>query len=175
MAQRIQSPGNKTKNQTEGRTPLLYKTTFIRGNNGSYRNCNAVSFGWRCNIFTCCAAFGNIFDDDKGKSYDILEGGFSTMKQLYVLCNRDCGTNRLVYYTGKESFHGSLYFGNVLEAKKFESLQEVANLIAQPSDTFYLGINIIGIADVTFEKLKESKETDRILYDKFHDPNYAIR
>lgn len=97
------------------------------------------------------------------------------MKQLYVLCSRDCGTNRLVYYTGKESFHGSLYFGNVLEAKRFESLQEVANLIAQPSDTFYLGINIIGIANVTFEKLKESKETDRILYDKFHDPNYAIR
>lgn len=175
MAQRIQPPENKTENQTEDRTPILYEATVIRRNDGNYRNYSAVSFGWRCNSVIVCAAFGNVFDDDKGKSYDILEGGFSTMKQLYVLCSRDCGTNRLVYYTGKESFHGSLYFGNVLEAKKFESLQEVANLIAQPSDTFYLGINIIGIADVTFERLKESKETDRILYDKFHDPNYAIR
>lgn len=76
MAQRIQPPGNKTENQTEDRTTILYETTVIRCNNDSYWDCNAVSFGWRCNIFTCCVTFGNIFDDDKGKSYDILEGRF---------------------------------------------------------------------------------------------------
>ena len=99
------------------------------------------------------------------------------MKQQYVLCSRDCGNNRLVYYTGTESFHGGSYYGNVLEAKRFDSLQEVAELISKPSSEFYLGINIIGIADVTFEKLQESKngEDGGELYRKYHDPNYAIR
>ena len=97
------------------------------------------------------------------------------MKDQYVLCSRDCGSNRLVYYTGTSTYKSSLYYGNVLEAKRFDSLQEVAELIAKPSSEFYLGINIINIPDVTFEKIAESKETDQILYNKFHDPNYAIR
>ena len=97
------------------------------------------------------------------------------MKDYYVLCSRDGGSNKLVYYTGTESFHGGSYYGNVLEAKRFESLQEVAELLAKPSSEFYLGINIINIADVTFKKLEESKNSDKDLYNKFHDPNYAIR
>lgn len=80
----------------------------------------------------------------------------------------------LVYYTGTTTCYGSLYYGNVLEAKRFNSLQEVAELIAKSSSEFYLGINIVNISDVTLEKIAESKETDQILYDKFHDPNYAI-
>lgn len=97
------------------------------------------------------------------------------MKDQYVLCSRDCGSNRLVYYTGITTYNGSLYYGDVLEAKRFNSLQEVAELIAKPSSEFYLGINIVNIPDVTLEKIAESKGTDQILYDKFHDPNYAIR
>ena len=50
----------------------------------------------------------------------------------YVICSRDEGTNRLVYY---------------------------------------LGFNVIGIDDITFKVIDENKE----LYEKFHDPNYAIR
>lgn len=96
------------------------------------------------------------------------------MKQLYVLCKRDSETNRLVYYTGMEAAYGGSYYGNVLEAKRFESLQEIAELLTRPSDEFYLGVNIIGIADVTFEKLKKSKNSDMDLYAKFHNPNYAI-
>ena len=93
------------------------------------------------------------------------------MKQYYVICSRDNGTNRLVYYTGKTTFHGDLYYGNVLEAKRFNSLQEVTELIAKPSSEFYLGFNVIGIADVTFKAIEENKE----LYEKYHNPNYAIR
>ena len=93
------------------------------------------------------------------------------MKQYYVICSRDNETNRLVYYTGTTTFHGDLYYGNVLEAKRFDSLQEVAELIAKPSSEFYLGFNVIGIADVTFKAIEENKE----LYEKYHDPNYAIR
>ncbi len=93
------------------------------------------------------------------------------MKQQYVICSRDCGSNRLVYYTGTNSFHGGHYYGNILEAKRFDSLQEVAELIAKPDSEFYLGANIIGIADVTFDEIAKNDE----LYKKFHDPNYAIR
>lgn len=93
------------------------------------------------------------------------------MKQKYIICSRDNGSNRLVYYTGTESFHGGLYYGNVLEAKRFDSLQEISELIAKPSSEFYLGFNVIGIADVTFKAIEENKE----LYEKYHDPNYAIR
>ena len=93
------------------------------------------------------------------------------MKQYYVICSRDNGTNRLVYYTGTESFYGGSYYGDVLEAKRFNNLQEVAELIAKPSSEFYLGFNVIGIADVTFKAIEENKS----LYEKYHDPNYAIR
>ena len=93
------------------------------------------------------------------------------MKHQFVICSRDCGTNRLVYYTGTTTGHGDLYYGNVLEAKRFDSLQEVAELIARPSSEFFLGFSVIGIADVTFKAIEENKE----LFQKFHDPNYAIR
>lgn len=92
------------------------------------------------------------------------------MKQYYVICNKDNGTNKLVYYTGTTTFHGDLYYGDILEAKRFESLQEVAELIAKPSSEFYLGFNVIGIADVTFKAIEKNKE----LYEKYHNPN-AIR
>lgn len=93
------------------------------------------------------------------------------MKQQYVICSRDNGTNRLVYYTGTESFNGGLYYGTVLEAKRFDRLQEVVELIAKHSSEFYLGFNVIGIADVTFKAIEENKE----LYEKYHNPNYAIK
>lgn len=93
------------------------------------------------------------------------------MKHQYVICNRDNGSNCLCYYTGTETADGSLYYGTVLEAKRFDSLQEVAELISKPSSQFYLGFNVIGIADVTFEAIANNEE----LYEKFHDPNYAIR
>ena len=93
------------------------------------------------------------------------------MKQQYVICSKDNGTGRLVYYTGTTTFYGDLYYGTVLEAKRFDSLQEVAELIAKPSSEFYLGFNVIGIADVTFKLIEENKE----LYEKYHNPNYAIR
>ena len=93
------------------------------------------------------------------------------MEDNYVICSRDNGTNRLVYYTGRTTFYGSLYYGNVLEAKRFSSLQEIADLIAEPSSEFYLGFNVINIADCTFKAIEENKE----LYEKYHNPNYAIR
>ena len=97
------------------------------------------------------------------------------MKEYYVLCSRDGASNRLSYHTGKYTQFGSIYYGDVLEAKRFDSLQAAANAIAENPSEFYLGINIIMIADVTFDKLAESKDGDRVLYNKYHDPNYAIQ
>jgi hypothetical protein len=93
------------------------------------------------------------------------------MKQRYVICSRDTASNSLVYYTGRTTTKGDLYYGNILKAKRFDSLVEVAELIAKPISEFYLGFNVIGIADVTFEAIKNNEE----LFYKFHDPNYAIR
>lgn len=93
------------------------------------------------------------------------------MKDNYVICSRDNGTNRLVYYTDTTTSHGNPYYGNVLEAKRFSNLQEIAKLIAKPSSEFYLGFNVINIADCTFKAIEKNKE----LYEKYHDPNYAIR
>ena len=66
---------------------------------------------------------------------------------------------------------GSILYGDVLEAKRFNCLEEIAQLISDYSNRFYLGFNVILIPDVTFERIKENNE----LYDKYHDPNYAIR
>lgn len=65
--------GNKAENKTENRTPILYEATAIRCSNGSYWDCNAVSAGWRCNIFIGCVAVGDFLVTDKRKGYDILE------------------------------------------------------------------------------------------------------
>lgn len=93
----------------------------------------------------------------------------------FVLCSRDCGSNRLVYYTGTETESGSLLYADVLSAKRFKSLQEVADLISKNTSEFYLGINIINIQNCTFEALEKSYKTDKILYYNYHDVNYAIR
>ena len=97
------------------------------------------------------------------------------MKQQYVICNRDNGSNRLVYYTGTTTFHGDLYYGDVLEAKRFNSLQEITELIAKPSSEFYLGFNVIGIADVTFKAISESKELfEEILTEMSENPIHGV-
>lgn len=93
----------------------------------------------------------------------------------YVLCSRDGATNRLFYYTGTNSVYGGSQYGDVLEAKRFDSLESVAALLAKNPGEFYLGINIILISDATFKALENSHNGDRALYLKYHDPNYAIR
>lgn len=92
------------------------------------------------------------------------------MKGYYVIATRDHSSNRMFYETGRYTFHGDIYVGNVLEAKRFESLAEVCDYIKNSGSNFMLGCSIISIADVTFDILKEDKE----LFRKFHDPNYVI-
>lgn len=96
-------------------------------------------------------------------------------RENYVLCSVDAESKRLVYHTGKTTVYGSLYYGNVLEAKRFPTLADAAAAIASNPGEFWLGINIINIADVTFKKIAESKNGDKVLYNKFHDPYYALR
>ena len=74
----------------------------------------------------------------------------------YVLCSRDCESNKLVYYTGTYTESGSYLYGDVLSAKRFKSLQEFADLISKNTSEFYLGINIINIQNCTFRALEKS-------------------
>lgn len=88
MTKGVQPPRNKAENQTEDRTPILYEAMSIRHNNGRNRNYNAVCVEWRCNSFICCAAFGDIFVTDTGKSYDILEGREKVMGKIFDKNNK---------------------------------------------------------------------------------------
>ena len=65
------------------------------------------------------------------------------MRDYYVLCSKDCYFNRLVYYMGANDFHGNSCYGDVLEAKRFNTLEEVANLIRKEPSEFYLGVNVL--------------------------------
>lgn len=88
----------------------------------------------------------------------------------YVIASLDHGSHRLCYETGTTTIYGNIYMGDVLEAKRFESIEEVCKYITNKSGRFDLGCSIVSIADVTFDKIKENKE----LYIKFHDPLYVL-
>lgn len=97
-----------------------------------------------------------------------MEKDFNT---YYVIATKDGGSNRLYYYTGEQAFQGGDMLGNVLEAKRFSNKKEVIEFLSDNQNFWDLGINIIGIAEVTFDCIANDKE----LYTKFHDPLYAIR
>lgn len=93
------------------------------------------------------------------------------MKHVYVIATQDMESHRLYYETGCTTFHGDIYMGNVLEAKRFDSLAEVCDYIKNSGSNFMLGCSIVLIADVTFEAIEKNKD----LFDKYHDPLYVIR
>lgn len=96
-----------------------------------------------------------------------MDNNFNT---YYVIATKDGGSNRLFYYTGEEAFHGGDLLGNVLEAKRFTSQDGIVEFLSNHKNFWFLGINIIGIAGVTFEAIANNKE----LYEKYHNPLYAI-
>lgn len=87
--------------------------------------------------------------------------------------------DRAVYYTGQEAFHGGELWGNVEEAKLFDSMKDVAEFLMKRND---LRLIITEISDVTFEKVKQGykdlwKEETRkseaaMLYHKFNTVSY---
>lgn len=70
------------------------------------------------------------------------------------------------YYEGE--FGGEYVYTDVLHAKRFETLADALDYIKARPTLFSLGFGVIDIAKVTFEKLKESYDTDRTLYNKYH-------
>lgn len=90
---------------------------------------------------------------------------------MYVIASRDCARNRLYYETGTETFHGNIYMGDILETKRFKTLEEVCNYIKNDRSEFMFGCSIIFVSECTFEEIAKNAE----LYNKYHDPNYAIR
>lgn len=87
--------------------------------------------------------------------------------------------DRIVYYTGEDSFHGGELLGNVEKAYPFENMKDVCEyLIKNQSDLRYI---IYEIADVTIERIQKGykdflngKHTDCVnLYRKFNRVSYV--
>lgn len=98
------------------------------------------------------------------------------MKSYYLIATTDRGTNRLYYHTGKESPHGGEILGDVISARKFESMKDIANWILNDTyaKSYSLGVKIVHIEDVTIEKMiKDMESGNYTLYNNFHDPMYV--
>lgn len=101
----------------------------------------------------------------------------------YLICEHDrtFGEGRLVYYTGSYTMDGSIYMGDVLEAKRFESYEDVLNFLMSNKGLFQFGFSVINIPDCTIKALEESKKRiisgngkENELYTKYHT-FYAIQ
>lgn len=96
-------------------------------------------------------------------------------KNWYLLANGQPG-DRAVYYTGQQAFHGGELWGNVNDAKRFETLEEVFGVI---SDCTASPI-IVQIYDVTwniiqngFNDIMSGEDTDaRKVYCKWNTVSY---
>ena len=74
-------------------------------------------------------------------------------------------------------------FGNILEAKLFDTMKDAFDFILSRGSEYYLGCSVMLIADCTLEVLrKEMEDFEREpapgkleLYKKMHDPLYAVR
>lgn len=51
------------------------------------------------------------------------------MKMYYVIATRDYATNKLCYHTGKYTPYGNIYLGDVLEAKRFNSWNDLIGFL----------------------------------------------
>jgi hypothetical protein len=89
----------------------------------------------------------------------------------YVIATKDGESKTLYYYTGKESFYGGYLLSNILEAKRFKSQKEVIDFLSKDNGFWFLGVNIIGIAGVTFAEIENNED----LFKKYHTLEYAIR
>ena len=92
------------------------------------------------------------------------------MKSYWVIASQTTGLDgkkELVYYIGWDGCH---VFGDVLDAMRFDSWDKLVAFLAG-ANFLELGFNVVQIADVTFEKMKE----DDGLHHKFMTPEYALR
>ena len=88
--------------------------------------------------------------------------------------------DRAVWYTGKYTFHGDIYDGNVEEAYRFGSMGEVcAYLVKNPYDAMN-GAIVVMIADVTWDRIYQGakdykaniQSEYRDLYHKYNHVSY---
>lgn len=98
------------------------------------------------------------------------------MKTYYLIATQDMANHRLVYHTAKEYYKGGELLGDIFEARKFESMEEIGKwLIEDPWHYGYcLGFTVVSVADVTLDKMKKDIEQgDYELYRRFHNPLYV--
>ena len=89
--------------------------------------------------------------------------------------------DRVIYYTGKHIYDGSIYDGNVEEAHLFEDMAEVCEYLkSHPSELRYI---IYEIADITIERIQQGYQDIRSgnynteyakLYRNFNRASYVM-
>ena len=84
------------------------------------------------------------------------------------------GGERLVYWTGKEYWAGGMLMGDILEAKKFDSMDAVFDEIKAGGSHFMSGFSVIDVCQNTIDAIARSKDAGTDLYRKWNDPRYAL-
>lgn len=78
------------------------------------------------------------------------------------------GSERLVYYSNERTASGEWIMTDITEAHAFETMKDACDFIIK-SNGFYLGCEILNVADCTLEILKKEKETLQYnIWDRFH-------
>ena len=98
-------------------------------------------------------------------------------KSWYLLANGQ-PEDRAVYYTGQQAFHGGELWGNVNDAKRFDTLEEVFDRIRKEGCT--ASPIIVEIYEVTwdiivtgFEDCMRGEQTDaRKVYHRYNTVSY---
>lgn len=101
------------------------------------------------------------------------------MKSYFLVANGQ-PNDRAVYYTAQESFHGGELWGNINDAYKFESKEELLLYLAKLDGFDLSRIIIVRIADVTMDKcikgfddcMHSIKSDERELFHKFNTVSY---
>lgn len=100
------------------------------------------------------------------------------MYSTYVLANGQ-PDDRAIYYTGKEDFHGGELWGNINDAYRFESKEEILNHLMKEDFTCARFI-IIEIMDCTWKIIEQGyrdlwagrQSADREVYHRYNTVSY---
>ena len=78
----------------------------------------------------------------------------------------------VIYDSDTESFYGgNIWVENILEAKRFDSYEDVMNQITNNKSRYEGGFSIVNVPDCTWEAIKKDEDLRR----KYNNPYYALR
>ena len=117
-----------------------------------------------------------IIDKDNSNSSAEQEGEI-TMRASYVIANGQ-PNDRAIYYTGEQDFHGGELWGNIHEAYRFESKEDVIARVLKEDWT--ASPIIVEIYDCTWKIIEQGYKdlragemsSDREVYHRYNTVSY---